>query len=139
MKCWSASAISALQKKYSGGKCQTFTQPAWIMTQVWMLRFYFFKTVQNKMHWAAHGQTAAEKIYFSADSYKPNMGLYSFSGNHPTQSDSWVVKNYCNQDELEALNGIVSAYLEFAEMQARRHIHMYMNDFHTSKARYNRR
>lgn len=89
----------------------------------------FFKTVQNKMHWAAHGQTAAEKIYFSADSTKPNMGLYSFSGSHPTQADALVAKNYCNQEELEALNGIVSAYLEFAEMQARRHIPMYMKDW----------
>lgn len=89
----------------------------------------FFKTVQNKMHWAAHGQTAAEKIYFSADSNKPNMGLYSFSGSHPTQADALVAKNYCNQEELEALNGIVSAYLEFAEMQARRHIPMYMKDW----------
>ena len=89
----------------------------------------FFKTVQNKMHWAAHGQTAAEKIYFSADSTKPNMGLYSFSGSHPTQADALVAKNYCNQQELEALNGIVSAYLEFAEMQARRHIPMYMKDW----------
>lgn len=89
----------------------------------------FFKTVQNKMHWAAHGQTAAEKIYFSADSTKPNMGLYSFVGSHPTQADALVAKNYCNQEELEALNEIVSAYLEFAEMQARRHIPMYMKDW----------
>lgn len=89
----------------------------------------FFKTVQNKMHWAAHGQTAAEKIYFSVDSSKPYMGLYSFSGSHPTQADALVAKNYCNQEELEALNGIVSAYLEFAEMQARRHIPMYMKDW----------
>ena len=89
----------------------------------------FFKTVRNKMHWAAHGQTAAEKIFFSADSSKPNMGLYSFRGSHPTQADALVAKNYCNQEELEALNGIVSAYLEFAEMQARRHIPMYMKDW----------
>lgn len=89
----------------------------------------FFKTVQNKMHWAAHGQTAAEKIFFSVDSSKPNMGLYSFSGSHPTQADALVAKNYCNQEELEALNSIVSAYLEFAEMQARRHIPMYMKDW----------
>lgn len=89
----------------------------------------FFKTVQNKMHWAAHGQTAAEKIYFSADSSKPNMGLYSFRGDYPTQSEVLVAKNYCNQEELEALNGVVSAYLEFADMQARRHIPMYMKDW----------
>ena len=89
----------------------------------------FFKTVQNKMHWAAHGQTAAEKIYFSADSTKPNMGLQSFSGVHPTQAEALVAKNYCTYEELEQLNGIVSAYLEFAEMQARRHITMYMRDW----------
>jgi len=89
----------------------------------------FFKTVQNKMHWAAHGQTAAEKIYFSADSSKPNMGLCSFRGIHPTQAEVLVAKNYCNADELEQLNGIVSAYLEFAEMQARRKIPMYMSDW----------
>ena len=55
----------------------------------------FFKTVQNKMHWAAHGQTAAEKIFYSADSSKPNMGLRSYSGSHPTQSDALVAKNNC--------------------------------------------
>ena len=89
----------------------------------------FFKTVQNKMHWAAHGQTAAEKIFYSADSSKPNMGLRSFSGSHPTQSDALVAKNYCTADELLALNDIVSAYLDLAEMQARRRIPMYMSDW----------
>ncbi|MDO5843732.1 MAG: virulence RhuM family protein [Methanocorpusculum sp.] len=89
----------------------------------------FFKTVQNKMHWAAHGQTAAEKIYFSADSAKPNMGLLTYAGDKPKQSDALVAKNYCNKAEIEALNSIVSAYLEFAEMQARRHIPMYMKDW----------
>lgn len=57
------------------------------------------------------------------------MGLYSFSGSHPTQADALIAKNYCNQIELEALNGIVSTYLEFADMQARRHIPMYMKDW----------
>lgn len=89
----------------------------------------FFKTVQNKMHWAAHGQTAAEKIYFSADSSKPNMGLQTFSGAHLTQAEVLVAKNYCNVDKLEQLNGIVSAYLEFTEMQACRRIPMYMSDW----------
>ena len=89
----------------------------------------FFKTVQNKMHWAAHGQTAAEKIFYSADSSKPNMGLHSFSGSHPTQNDALVAKNYCTEDELLALNDIVSAYLDLAEMQARRRIPMYMSDW----------
>lgn len=89
----------------------------------------FFKTVQNKMHWAAHGQTAAEKIFYSADSSKPNMGLRSFSGSHPTQNDALIAKNYCTEDELLALNDIVSAYLDLAEMQARRRIPMYMSDW----------
>ena len=81
------------------------------------------------MHWAAHGQTAAEKIFYSADSSKPNMGLHSFSGSHPTQRYARVAKNYCTEDELLALNVIVSAYLDLAEMQARRRIPMYMSDW----------
>ena len=89
----------------------------------------FFKTVQNKMHWAAHGQTAAEKIYNSANADKTHMGMLSFKGESPTQSDALVAKNYCNEEELSALNSVVSAYLEFAEMQARRKIPMYMSDW----------
>jgi hypothetical protein len=89
----------------------------------------FFKTVQNKMHWAAHGQTAAEKIYYSANADKPHMGMLSFKGEQPTQADALVAKNYCAEDELAALNSVVSAYLEFAEMQARRRIPMYMSDW----------
>ena len=89
----------------------------------------FFKTVQNKMHWAAHGQTAAEKIYYSADADKPYMGMLSFKGEQPRQADALVAKNYCTEEELSALNSIVSAYLEFAEMQARRRIPMYMSDW----------
>ncbi|SFB08338.1 virulence RhuM family protein [Clostridium frigidicarnis] len=89
----------------------------------------FFKTVQNKMHWAAHGQTAAEKIYYSVDADKPHMGMLSFKGEYPTQADALVAKNYCTEDELAALNSVVSVYLEFAEMQARRKIPMYMSDW----------
>lgn len=89
----------------------------------------FFKTVQNKMHWAVHGQTAAEKIYYSADADKPYMGMLSFKGEQPTQADTLVAKNYCTEEELSALNSVVSAYLEFAEMQARRRIPMYMSDW----------
>ncbi|MFZ7133458.1 MAG: virulence RhuM family protein [Eubacteriales bacterium] len=89
----------------------------------------FFKTVQNKMHWAAHGQTAAEKIYYAANADKPHMGMLSFKGEQPTQSDALVAKNYCTADELAALNSVVSAYLEFAEMQARGRIPMYMSDW----------
>jgi hypothetical protein len=89
----------------------------------------FFKTVQNKMHWAAHGQTAAEKIYYSANADKPYMGMLSFKGEQPMQSDAFVAKNYCTEEELSVLNSVVSAYLEFAEMQARRRIPMYMSDW----------
>jgi hypothetical protein len=89
----------------------------------------FFKTVQNKMHWAAHGQTAAEKIFYSVNAEKPYMGMLSFKGEQPTQAEALVAKNYCAEEELSALNSIVSAYLEFAEMQARRRIPMYMFDW----------
>ncbi len=89
----------------------------------------FFKTVQNKMHWAAHGQTAAEKIYYSANADKPYMGILSFKGEQPKQADALIAKNYCTEDELSALNSVVSAYLEFAEMQARKRIPMYMSDW----------
>ncbi|MFI3168659.1 MAG: virulence RhuM family protein [Faecalibacterium sp.] len=89
----------------------------------------FFKTVQNKMHWAAHGQTAAEKIFYTADADKPNMGMTSFKGDAPKQADALIAKNYCTEDEILALNDVVSAYLEFAEMQARRRIPMYMSDW----------
>lgn len=89
----------------------------------------FFKTVQNKMHWAAHGQTAAEKIYYTADADKPYMGMLSFKGKQPRQADALVAKNYCTEEELDALNSIVSAYLEFAIMQARRRVPMYMSDW----------
>lgn len=89
----------------------------------------FFQTVQNKMHWAVHGKTAAEKIFDSADATKPYMGMYSFQKQHPTQAEALVAKNYCTEQELSALNSIVSAYLEFAEMQAKRRVPMYMSDW----------
>ena len=79
----------------------------------------FFATIQNKMHWAAHGQTAAEVIDRRADASLPNMGLTSFSGLRPRRSEVSVAKNYLNAEELEMLNRIVVAYLEFAELQAR--------------------
>ncbi len=89
----------------------------------------FFKTIQNKMHWAVHGQTAAEKIYYSTDADKPFMGMLSYKREKPSQSDALVAKNYCTEEELSALSIVVSAYLEFAEMQARRRIPMYMSDW----------
>ena len=87
---------------------------------------HFFATVQNKMHWAAHGHTAAEIITARADAGKPSMGLSTWAGAVPRKSDVTVAKNYLAADELDALNRIVSAYLEFAELQAlgRRPMHM---------------
>lgn len=85
-----------------------------------------FQTIQNKMHWAAHGHTAAEIIVRRADASKPNMGLTSWAGDKLRKSDVGIAKNYLKQDEIEALNLIVSAYLDFAELQAlsRRPMHM---------------
>jgi len=78
----------------------------------------FFKTIQNKMHWAAHGHTAAEVIHARADASQPNMGLTVWEGDRPRKPDVSIAKNYLNPDEIEALNRIVTAYLEFAELQA---------------------
>ena len=89
----------------------------------------FFATVQNKMHWAAHGQTAAEVIATRADAGKPNMGLTGWSGATPRKTDVALAKNYLAPDELEALNRIVTAYLEFAELQAMNRKPMYMADW----------
>jgi hypothetical protein len=91
----------------------------------------FFATVQNKMHWAAHGRTAAEIIKERADANQPNMGLTSWTGSHPKKSDAGVAKNYLVQDELNALNLIVSAYLDFAELQVQGRKPMYMKDWIT--------
>jgi len=89
----------------------------------------FFATVQNKMHWAVHGQTAAEVIVRRADARKPNMGLTSFAAAVPRRSDAGVAKNYLDADELAALNRIVTAYLEFAELRALQHRPMHMADW----------
>ena len=89
----------------------------------------FFATVQNKMHWAAHGQTAAELIYERADASKPNMGLTNWKSGRIRREDISVAKNYLNQNELETLNRIVSLYLDFAELQAHNRKVMYMKDW----------
>ena len=89
----------------------------------------FFKQVQNKMHWAAHGHTAAEVIYQRADAEKANMGLTSWSGNRIRRPDVEIAKNYLNADELDALNKIVSAYLDIAEVNALNQEPMYMKDW----------
>ena len=91
----------------------------------------FFKIVQNKMHWAAHGHTAAEIIIGRADASKPHMGLMSFSGKEPKRTDVTVAKNYLDADELDMLNRIVSFYLEFAELQAKNRRAMHMQDWIT--------
>jgi len=84
----------------------------------------FFKMVQNKLHFAAHGHTAAEVIYERADADKPFMGLTAFSGDFPTAKDIGIAKNYLSEEELRILNGIVSGYFDFAEVQAMRPMHM---------------
>ena len=89
----------------------------------------FFKMVQNKLHYAAHGHTAAEVIYERADAEKPFMGLTTFSGDFPTAKDIVVAKNYLSEDELKILNNIVSGYFDFAEVQAMKHNPMYMSDY----------
>ena len=85
--------------------------------------------VQNKLHFAAHGHTAAEVIYERADASQPFMGLKSFSGDFPALKDISIAKNYLNDEELKILNNIVSGYFDFAEIQAMRHNPMYMADY----------
>lgn len=89
----------------------------------------FFKMVQNKLHYAAHGHTAAEVIYERADADKPFMGLTTFSGDFPTAKDNGIAKNYLTEEELRVLNQMVSGYFDFAEVQAIRHRPMYMSDY----------
>lgn len=89
----------------------------------------FFKIVQNKLHFAAHGHTAAEVIYERADAGKPLMGLTSFSGDHPSLQDARIAKNYLTEEELKVLNNLVSGYFDFAEIQAIKHNPMKMADF----------
>lgn len=89
----------------------------------------FFKIVQNKLHYAAHGHTAAEVIYERADADKPFMGLTTFAGEQPARTDITVAKNYLSEEELKVLNNLVSGYFDFAEIQAIRHKPMYMSDY----------
>ena len=89
----------------------------------------FFKIVQNKLHFAAHGHTASEVIYERADSNKPFMGLTTFRGDLPVMSDVVIAKNYLTEEELKILNNLVSGYFDFAEIQAIRHNPMHMADY----------
>lgn len=89
----------------------------------------FFKTVQNKIHFSAHGHTAAELIYERANAEKDFMGLTSWTGALPRRSDTEIAKNYLSSEELDLLNRIVTLYLDFAELQAKAHVPMYMKDW----------
>ena len=89
----------------------------------------FFKKVQNKIHYAIHGETAAEVIFNRVDSEKDFMGLMTFKGNQPTLNEAKIAKNYLNEKELRAMGQIVSGYLDFAERQAEREQVMTMEDW----------
>ena len=89
----------------------------------------FFKKVQNKIHYAISGETAAEVIYHRADAEKEFMGLLSFSGEHPTLKEVKIAKNYLDERELRAMGQLVSGYLDFAERQAEREVAMTMKDW----------
>jgi hypothetical protein len=89
----------------------------------------FFQTVQNKMHFAVHGNTAAELVYKRSDGDKPFSGMTAWKGTHPTERDAVVAKNYLSDDEIDTLNRIVTLYLDFAELQAKDHTPMYMKDW----------
>jgi hypothetical protein len=89
----------------------------------------FFAAVQNKIHWAAHGHTAAEIIYNRADAAKPHMGMTTWMGDTPRKTDAEIAKNYLSEKELDVLNRIVSMYLDFGELQALNRTPMYMHDW----------
>lgn len=89
----------------------------------------FFKTIQNKMHWAVHGNTAAELIYKRISSEKPHLGLTHFIGDRPSKQETTIAKNYLTEEELDMLNRMVTAYLEIAELQALKRKPMYMKDW----------
>lgn len=93
------------------------------------LSIQFFKIVQSKLHYAAHGHTAAEVIYERADASKPFMGMKSFKGDLPTLADAKTAKNYLDEDELKILGNLVSGYFDFAEVQAMKKNPMYMEDY----------
>ncbi len=93
------------------------------------LSMEFFKTIQNKMHYASHGNTAAELVYKRVNSENLNLGMTSYSGEKPTKKEASIAKNYLTKNELDTLNRIVSMYLEFAELQAKMKKQMYMKDW----------
>jgi len=96
----------------------------------------FFATVQNKMHWAAHGNTAAEIVHARADASRPNMGMTNWLGEKPRKDEAAIAKNYLVPEELDVLNRIVNLYLEFAELQALNRKPMTMQDWITKLDEY---
>ena len=130
--CSPASAIFAPASGCSIRRSPTSTPRASTTTPNAEMTRQFFQIVQNKMHWAAHGHTAAEIVRQRADATKPHMGLTSWKnapGGPVRKTDVAIAKNYLTQPEIEALNLIVSAYLDFAELQARSHRPMHMADW----------
>ena len=89
----------------------------------------FFRIVQNKLHYAVHGHTAAEVIFERVDAEKPFMGLKTFSGDMPVMKDITIAKNYLDEDELKIMNRLVSGYFDLAEINAIEHRPMYMSDY----------
>lgn len=89
----------------------------------------FFQIIQNKMHWAAHGQTAAEVVYRRVDAMQPNLGMTSWVGSRISKSEAEIAKNYLSAEELDLLNRIVTLYLDFAELQAIQRTTMTMRDW----------
>jgi hypothetical protein len=89
----------------------------------------FFKIVQNKLHYAAHGKTASEVIYMRVDSDKPFAGLTNFKGEQPTQAEAMIAKNYLEEKELKVLNNLVAAYFDLAELNAIEERKMRMSDY----------
>ena len=89
----------------------------------------FFSVIQNKMHWASHGETAAETIYRRVDANSEHLGLTCFKGKHPAKHEVLIAKNYLTEQELNILNRMVSAFLEIAEIKAIDHVPMYMKDW----------
>lgn len=89
----------------------------------------FFKIVQNKLHYAAHGSTASEVIYMRVDSDKPFVGMTNFKGDEPTQAEAMIAKNYLTEQELKVLNNLVAAYFDLAELNAIEHREMRMSDY----------
>ncbi len=131
MSCSSASAKSASSERNFYRKICDIYQTSVDYDSRAEVTERFFQTVQNKMHWAAHGHTAAEVIHQRADATKPNAGLTAWKGAKARKEDASVAKNYLTEDELKRLGLIVSQYLDFAELQALDRHPMYMRDWIT--------